>query len=86
MTTPTAPPAITGADSPLAEAKFDSLDEFLSRDPFSYQAADRRTIVRVLREQRAKWVADGSKGKATPARKVGGTTPKDEVDLTKLGL
>lgn len=83
---PKAPLPDTAAVSPLAEAKYDSLEEFLSRDPFQFQRQDRAEIVRILRAQRTTWEAQGAKGKLAAHPKAGGTTPKDEVSIKDLGL
>lgn len=77
--------------SPLSEVKYDSLDEFLSRDPFGYSSQDRVEVIRHLRAQRAAWEAQGSKGAVRPAavpraRKVGDTTPVAEVSLGNLKI
>lgn len=74
--------------NPLTEAKADSLDELMSRDPFGYTKGDRCAIVTVLRAQREVWAKaeaaspGGKKAAAPKAAKV----PPPPVDLGDLGL
>lgn len=76
--------------NPLTEAKADSLDELMSRDPFGYTKADRSAIVSVLRAQREVWAkaeaaSPGGKKVAAPKAKAA-KVPPPPVDLGDLGL
>lgn len=58
------------SESPLAEAKKESIEELMRRDPLEHSRKNRDEIVRILREQRAafaKLEAEPKVKKARPA-------------------
>jgi hypothetical protein len=68
--------------SPLEEVNALSLDEFLSRDPFDFTKQDRLKVIRLLREQRAKWETLESQGKRQS--KSAAKTPKEPPKVVSL--
>ena len=56
----------------LAEAKPESISEFLSRSPLSLTLDDRKKMVGILREQRARWEKAEAAGEHTRAKKAPG--------------
>ena len=52
----------------LAEAEPESLSTLFSRDPEGYTQQDLATIVRVLQEQRERWLKAAEAGTTTPGK------------------
>lgn len=77
--------------SPLEGVESQTLDELMSRDPLDLADSDIERIVRVLREQRKRWLVEALAPKAAkptagkPAKR--NATAADVADLMKdLGL
>ncbi len=69
--------------NPLAEAEPSSLDELFSRDPLGLSDQDISSIVRELRRQREKWLAEPEK---KAAKKPASKPVKLDVSLDDLGI
>ena len=78
------------SNSPLSEAKIESLDELFSRDPLGLTDTDVTKIVTELRRQRANWLvaeASGAKRAKSQSGKVAVEPSKSTEDLMKdIGL
>ena len=75
----------------LAESKPESISEFLSRNPTTLTPEDRKKMVSILREQRARWEAAEAKGEhkrttRAPGEAKSAKTLVTEKTLGDLGL
>jgi len=73
---------MTSTETPLAEAKPDSIEELFRRDPLKMTDADVDAVILAMREKRATWAKAEAEGK-TRGRKP--AAPKGpELDLSDL--
>ena len=83
-----AKPAI--AESPLAEARPDSLQSYFSMDPLHLTRQDRDVIVAELRRMREKWKTEEQSGATKSRAAKAPTAPKKpappQLSLKDLGL
>lgn len=70
----------------LAEAKTDSLSDYMSRDPMQFTRQDRNRIVEALRAQRARWETAQAAEANGSSKTASGKSLLSEAKAKDLGL